>query len=145
MTLTGRPAIAALAVLALSLMVNCVLIGFLVARSTERPRPAPAERISVVGTRLLPPPLRAEVSDRLKSDAPNLKAAVASVRQARQAVIAAMRAEPYDRAAVASALATLRQRINALSELGDAAILDTLDGASPDLRARIGPQPRRGG
>ena len=144
MTLTGRPAIAALVVLALSLMVNCVLIGFLVARSTERPRPAPAERISVVGTRLLPPPLRAEVSDRLKSDAPSLKAAVASVRQARQALVAAMRAEPYDRAAVAAALATLRQRIDALSELGDAAILDTLDDAAPELRAKIGPQPRRG-
>lgn len=148
MTLAGRAAIAVLAALALSLAVNFGLAGFLAARSfyPERVRPAPAERLAALGPRALPPALRSAVAERLKPQSPELRAALKEVRDARQEAFAAMRAEPYDRARVAAALTALRERLGAVGALGEAAILDVLDNAPPDLRAAIGQSSRpRGG
>lgn len=145
MTLTGRTAIAVLAALALSLVVNFGLAGFLAARSfPDRVRAAPAERLAALGPRALPPALRSDVAARLGPQSPALKAALKDVRDARQAVFAAMRVEPYDRAKVEAALAALRGRLDAVSALGEAAILDALDAAPADLRAAIGQAKSRG-
>ncbi|MBZ9936119.1 periplasmic heavy metal sensor [Mesorhizobium sp. BR1-1-16] len=141
MTLTGRAAIAVLAALAVSLAVNFGLAGFLVARSVpHRDPPALAERLAALGPRALPPELRSAVAGELKPDTPALRAAFRAVRDARQAVFAAMRAEPYDRSAVTAALATLRDRLDTVNTIGQTAILDALDTAPADLRAKIGLQ-----
>ncbi|SHE96289.1 Uncharacterized membrane protein [Kaistia soli DSM 19436] len=141
MTLTGRTAIAVLAALVISLVVNFGLAGFLVARSVpQRDPPALAERLSALGPRVLPPELRTQAAAALKPDTPALRAAFRAVRDARQAVFAAMRADPYDRNAVAAALATLRDRLDTVNAIGQTAILDVLDQAPADLRAGIGAQ-----
>ncbi len=146
MTLGGRTAIAVLVALALSLVVNFGLAGFLVARALpDRGRPSPAERLSSLGPRALPPPLREAVAERLRPDAPELRDAFRAVREARQQVFVAMRADPYDRATVEAALATLRARTDAVATLGEGAVLDVLDGAPADQRARIGAPPGKRG
>jgi uncharacterized membrane protein len=142
-TLTGRTAIAVLAALAISLAVNFGLAGFLLARTVpQRNPPSLAERLSALGPRVLPPELRSEVAAELKPDTPALRTAYRAVRDARQAAFAAMRAEPYDRDAVASALATLRDRLDTVNTIGQTAILDALDRAPADVRAKIGTQDR---
>ncbi len=147
MTLAGRKAFAVLAALALSLVLNFGLAGFLIARALpDRNPPSPAERLSALGPRALPGPLRAAVAQRLRPDAPELRAAFGAVRDARQAVFATMRADPYDRASAEAALAELRARLAAVTALGEDAVLDVLDTAPADVRARIGGQTgKRGG
>ena len=146
MTLSGRTAIAIMAALALSLLLNFGLAGFLIARSMpERGPPSPAERLAALGPRALPGPLRDEVEKRLPPDTPELRSALDAVRDARRAVFAAMRANPYDRAAVEAALTTLRDRLETATALGEKTVLDVLDDAPPELRARIGGPPGKRG
>lgn len=137
--LSRRTAIFLMAGLAVSLLVNFALVGFMAARSSPyRTRPALAERLLALGPHFLPPAIADAVNARLPPNAPELREALAAVREARGAVVDAMRASPYDRAKVAAALAELHQRIETLTGLGDRAMLDALDGASDADRAMIG-------
>ena len=65
--------------------------------------------------RAYPPELRRDVLRRLLQDRAELRSAVGGLREARQRMVAVMRADPLDRAALDAAMAEVRSRTGALS------------------------------
>jgi uncharacterized membrane protein len=142
MTLSGRSAIAVLAALGLSVAINFVAIGFFASHWMSRPdRGMTAERIVSLGARSLPPELRASIATELEPHNGDLRNAMRQIRDARTALFAAMRAEPFDADAVKSAFATLRDKLDGAAAIGQDAILGALQNASPQTRAAIVPPP----
>ena len=148
MTLNGRWSVALIVALGLSLALNFAWLGFSVSRSfRHKPPEISAERLVSIGARSLPPELRAEVATALRAERDDLRAAMRAVGEARRQVFEAMRAEPFDRTALQAAFSTLRQKRDALSSIGEAAIATGLAAASPETRAAIatprGPRSQR--
>lgn len=145
MTIQGRAAIFVLVALALSLALNFAWLGFSAAHSfRDRSRPLAAERLVAIGARSLPDDLRKGVADALAPKDGDVRAAMREVRDARRALFESMRADPLDRAAVAGAFATLRSKRDAVSAIGETAILDALEQAPANVRAEIRQPPARG-
>lgn len=141
MTISGRTAIAVVAALALSLALNFGWLGFTISRSLlpqKRPEVS-AERLVSIGARALPPPVRAEVAAALATHRDELQDAFRGVRDARRQVFAAMRADPFDEAALQAAFAQLRERLDDVSAIGEAAITKGVAASSPQMRAGIAP------
>jgi hypothetical protein len=144
MTLSGRGAVAVVAALVLSLALNAAWMGYL--GSTlfrDRGRGFPAERLVALGARSLPEPLRERIAAELEPHGAELRSAFRDVRDARRAVFEAMRAEPFDRAAVEAAFADLRAKLAAVAAIGQTAMLAALEEATPEMRADIKVPPPR--
>lgn len=129
-----------------SLVLNVFLIGGIAAGLVVRHGPPffGHDRPRLMG---LPSPhkIRAALPD---SADPAIDAAFAAHRQdmrvriralveARHQVAAAMRAEPFDRAALDSALATLRDREAEVASGAQSAIAELAAGLDPDSRSRL--------
>jgi uncharacterized membrane protein len=84
-----------------------------------------------------PPELRRDVLRRLLQDRAELRAASGSLREARQRMVAVMRADPLDRAALDAAMAEVRARTGALQGLLQSALADSLAEAPAEERAKI--------
>ncbi|MCX5513236.1 periplasmic heavy metal sensor [Kaistia algarum] len=138
MTLTGRWAALVLTALGLSLCANFVWLGFQVSRSVgPGPQPPSAERLISLGGAALPKPLRAEIAAALAPRRDDLKTAFRQMRDARLAVLQAMRADPLDPADLEAAFADLRRRLDEVAAIGEAAVVQGLQHVSPEIRSQI--------
>lgn len=130
-----------------SLVLNVFLIGGVAAGLVaqhgvpffgghDRPRlmglPSP-HRIRAALPESAQPAIDAVFATRRQEMRPRIRALV----EARQGVAAAIRAEPFDRAALEGALATLREREAAVAAGAQSAIAELASGLDADSRARL--------
>jgi uncharacterized membrane protein len=97
------------------------------------------ETVAATVMRAYPPDLRRDVLRRLLQDRAELRAVAGGLREARQRMVAAMRADPLDRAALDVAMAEVRARTGALQALLQSALADTLAETPAEERAKIRP------
>lgn len=138
MTVRGPLLIALAAVLLVSLAGNLVVAGFTFSRFGPRPG-SDIERIVAIGIRAFPPEIQKAIVDGSKARRDEMRARFDDVRDARQRMFEAMRADPFDPAALETAYADVRQKTNVLQEAGQQIVLDAVANASPEVRSRIRP------
>jgi len=140
-TLRGSWAIGVLVALALSLAINFTVGGFFAARSVFGPdHPPPRGGFSgflTAADRAFPPQMREALRDDLFND-PTVKANFDAFRAARQEMYAAMRADPYDPAALEAALDKIQASTSALQQAGHQALERIMAQTPADVRAEIG-------
>jgi hypothetical protein len=136
MTIRGPFAVVILIVLFLSLAANFLILGFAAARIGDL-RQGAIERIIAVGARGFPKEIRAAIIAKAAAERDPLRAAFADLRAARQRMFAAMRAEPFDAAALSAAFADVRAKTSALQALGQDILGEAVAAAPADARAEI--------
>ncbi len=140
MIIRGPLAIVFAVVLLLSVATNLVIAGFVVARLNS---PPPAgndiERIVAIGIRAFPPKYRRRSRRPCGRSADDVRERVDAVKEARRKMFEAMRANPFDQAALEAAYADLRAKTNDLQEVGQEITLQAVANAPPDVRQRIRP------
>ncbi len=140
MTIRGPLAIALLVVVFLSLAANLIVAGFIVSRVAGPPRPdGEIERIVAIGIRAFPPEIQKAIGDGSRDKRDEMKVKLDAVKDARRAMFDAMRADPFDPAALDAAYANLRAKTTDLQEIGQEIVADALTKAPADVRARIRP------
>lgn len=141
MTLRGPLAITLLVALVLSVAVNLAIAGFVFAR-IGGPRPGPGgevERIVAIGIRAFPPEIQKAIAEGSRAKHDELKAKLDLVQEARRKMFDAMRADPFDAAALDAAYADVRAKTTDLQTAGQSIVTDAIANAPPDIRARIRP------
>jgi hypothetical protein len=136
----SRPWLIALGVvLFLSLAINFLIAGFTAARFHGPPRGGPdfIERIVAIGIRAFPPQIQSAIRERTDAERAELRALVDAVQDSRMRMLEAMRAEPFDGAALDAAFADLRARVNALQAAGQTIVGEAVAAAPADVRANI--------
>lgn len=141
MTLRGSWAIAVLVALAISLAINFTLGGFVTARMFG-PHPPRGGFHSMMGDRAYPHEMREAIRRKLFDD-PKVKQRLRALRQARRDMFTAMRADPYDPAALKTALDEIQANTTALQQAGHAALEHIVAETPADVRAEIGRRPGR--
>ena len=140
MTIRGPFAIGLIVVVFLSLAANLIVAGFVVSRFAGPPRPGgDIERIVAIGIRAFPPEIRNAIESASRDKRDELRARLDEVQTARQHMFDAMRADPFDPAALNAAYADLRDKTNALQEVGQRIVFDAVQKAPPRVRAQIRP------
>lgn len=145
MTLRGPLAVVIALALLLSLATNLLVVGFVGGRFFGPhfgPPPGPGgeiERIVAIGARAFPPKIRDNIGKLAEGERDDMHARFDAVQEARQRMYAAMRADPFDRAAVEAAFADLTAKTDALQAAGQEIVLKALEQATPAERARIRP------
>ena len=140
MTIRGPFAVTLLALLFVSLATNLLIAGFAIGRVVG-PRPgADIERIVALATRDFPPEIRRAVVERARAGRAQFHAQFEDVEAARQRMFEAMRAEPFDQAALEAAFADLRQKTGALQRAGQDLVAGALVDQPPDVRRHIRPR-----
>jgi len=136
----GKPwAIAILALLFLSLAANLVIAGFTVAR-VAGPRPGgEIERIVAIGIRAFPPPIQRAIQEGARDRRDEMRGRLDAVQDARMRMFEAMRAEPFDPAALDAAFADVRANTNELQRVGQEIVSEAVANAPADVRGRIRP------
>ena len=139
MTIRGPLAIGLIVIVFLSLAANLVVAGFVVSRFAG-PRPGgDIERIVAIGIRAFPPQIRDDIEAATQVKRDEMRARLDSVQDARQRMFDAMRADPFDGAALQAAYADLRAKTNDLQQAGQDIVFDAVAKASPEVRSRIRP------
>lgn len=139
MTIRGPLAIVLLVALVVSVAANLTIAGFAFARFAG-PRPGgEIERIVAIGIRAFPPELQKAIADGSKAKRDEMKAKLDAVQDARRAMFAAMRADPFDAAALNAAYTDLRAKTADLQQIGQQIVADAVEHAPPDIRSRIRP------
>lgn len=136
----GRPwAIAILVLLFLSVASNLVIAGFALSRFAppRPPRDNLIERIVAIGIRAFPPALQDTIQEGVRAERDEIRIRLDAVQAARIQMFEAMRADPFDRAALDAAFADFRQRTEDLQEAGQAIVGAAVAGAPADVRADI--------
>jgi hypothetical protein len=146
LTIRGPFAIALLVVVFLSLAANLVVAGFVVSRFGPPPGRGGGdiERIVAIGIRAFPPEIQKAIMDGSRDKRDAMKAKLDAVKDARQRMFDAMRANPFDPAALDTAYTDLRTRTTELQEIGQQIVSEAVANASPEVRAQIRPPPPRG-
>jgi len=137
MTIRGPWAIALVVVLAVSLAANFIVAGFAAARLSGFGPGGALENLVALGIRSYPPEIRRAILGEALSDRSDLRAGLDAIRAAREKMFAAMRAEPFDAAALDQAFAEVRQKTAALQQVGQGIVGRAVAAASPEVRARI--------
>lgn len=138
MTIRGPFAIALLVALGLSLAANLVVLGFAASRVGTL-RMGGLDRVVALGLRGYPQEIRRAIAAEALAERGAFAKAIADFTAARQRAFEAMRAEPFDPAALAAAFAEMRARTTVLQELGQQAIGKAIAAAPPDEREKIKP------
>ncbi len=139
MTVRGPLAVVLMVALLVSVAVNLTIAGFIFAR-VAGPRPGgEVERIVAIGIRAFPPEIQKAIADGSKAKRDEMKARLDAVQDARRKMFDAMRANPFDPAALDAAYTELRARTADLQEVGQDIVADALAHAPADVRARIKP------
>jgi uncharacterized membrane protein len=86
-----------------------------------------------------PPSVRREVREKVLADRLTLRAVIADLRDARQRMFAAMRADPLDREALARAMADVRAKTTALQAFFQSALAASLEETPAAERKKIEP------
>jgi uncharacterized membrane protein len=137
-TLRG-PILAILGILLLlSLGINLVVAGFTLSR-LYGPRPSSIERVVAIGIRAFPPELQKAIGEATRARRDEVRARFEQVKAARRQMFEAMRADPFDPAALDAAYADLRARTGELQQIGQQIVAGTLAEAPADVRSRIRP------
>lgn len=149
MIIRGTTAAIVVAALGLSLAANVFLGGYLGAR-VARDVPMPAiDRGILLGGHDYPPPIRGALKEAMRQDRDDMRDRLRALRRARRESFDAMRADPFDAARLAAALAAERAAVTRLQE-GGHAVLEAVIGAAPASeraqieRARKGEDRRKG-
>ena len=140
MTISRPWVIGLFAALFISLAVNFLIAGFAAARfhgGAPRGGPNFIERIVAIGIRAFPPPIQADIRERTDAQREELRTLVDAVQDSRMRMLEAMRAEPFDPAALDAAFADLRSRVNTLQEAGQAIVGAAVAEAPADVRIKI--------
>ncbi len=140
MTIRGPFAVTLIVLLFVSLAANLVVAGFAVARfAGPRPGGGEIDRIVALGIRAFPPEIQGDIMTQVRAHRDEFRAGLDAVRSARQQMFAAMRADPFDRAALDAAFADVRRSTNDVQTIGQTIVADAIANAPPDVRARIRP------
>ncbi|MEO8668514.1 MAG: periplasmic heavy metal sensor [Bauldia sp.] len=138
MTVRGPFAIILVVVAALSLATNFLILGFVAARVSDF-RHGAVERLVAIGARSFPGKIRDAIIAEAAEEKGPLRAALFDLRTARQTMFAAMRAEPFDPAALDRAFADVRAKTATLQSLGQALVGEAVAAAPPGVRQQIEP------
>jgi uncharacterized membrane protein len=141
--LQGRPATLVVCALAISLAVNFVGAGYLVAGLGHERDPAGHGRALLLAGRSYPAEIRDKLRAALGRDDQSLRGAVRALREARRETFAAMRADPFDPARLGAALAAERAGTARLQEIGHGVLAAVIAEEPAAVRAEIKPM-RRG-
>jgi len=126
----GHTAAIVVGALGLSLAANVFLGGYMMAR-VARDAPLPSiDRGILLGGHAYPPPIRAALKAEMQEDRADIRERLRALRRARRDSFDAMRAEPFDAAGLAAALAAERAAVTRLQE-GGHAILERVIGEAP--------------
>lgn len=137
MTIKGPFAVVVLIVLVLSVTANLLIAGFTIARLGEFRSRDSVERLVTLGTRSFPQPLRDDIVSRVRAGREVLRGPLRDVEAARRQMLEAMRAEPFDRAALNAAYEQLRDATAELQRAGQDIVADAIADAPPDVRRSI--------
>ncbi len=130
-TASRRTTIVVLAVLLLiSVCLNLFAAGAWVAMRWQR-HPLAMAMLSY------PPSVRQDLRERLLAEGPKLKAAMFELREARQRMFAAMRADPLDKEALNRAMADVRAKTTELQAMVQAVLAESLEKAPLSERQKI--------
>ncbi len=143
MTIRGPFAVVLVVLLFLSLAANMVVAGFTLTRITGARPGGDVERIVALGTRAFPPEIRKEIASRGADQRGVLRDKLRTVEHARREMFAAMRAEPFDAAALAQAYDALRRATDDLQRAGQEIVAEVLAETPAEVRREIR-QRRRG-
>jgi hypothetical protein len=147
-TIRGPLAIVLLIALLLSIAVNLTVAGFAFGRfSGFRPGGGGGgeiDRLVQFGVRAFPSEIQNSIMDGAKKRNEEIRTKLDAVQAARRQMFAAMRADPFDPAALEQAYADMRARSTELQQIGQEIMLDAVENASPDVRAKIKPPGGRG-
>jgi uncharacterized membrane protein len=139
MTIRGPFAVTLLVALFVSLAVNLMIAGFIVTRFGGPPGGGDIERIVALGIRAFPPEIQGDIRVHVRSDRGMLHERIQAVQAARQQMFQAMRADPFDRAALDQDFANVREKTNDIQAIGQDIVASAIAQAPPDVRARIRP------
>ncbi len=139
MTIRGPFAVTLVVLLFVSLAANLMIAGFAVSRFTGPGPGDEVDRIVALGIRAFPPEIQSDIMDQTRADRDAFRARLDAVRAARLQMFAAMRADPFDRAALDRAFTDLRDKTNEIQAIGQSILADAIANAPPDVRARIRP------
>ena len=144
MTIRGPLAITLFAALILSVAINLVVAGFIAARWHGPPPPgSEVERIVSMGIRGFPPEIQKAIADGAAAKRDEIRQRLEDVQAARRQMFDAMRADPFDAAALDAAYGALRDKTVALQQAGQEIVAQAVAGAPATVRAQIRP-PREG-
>lgn len=145
MTIARPWAIAILVGLFLSLAANLLVVGFAAARFGMGPKPPNLiERIVAFGIRAFPPEIQDSIQKQTRERRDELRTLIDSTAEARMQMFTAMRADPYDPAALEAAFANLQARTIDLQRVGQDIVATAVAAAPADVRSQIR-APRGGG
>jgi len=141
MTIRGPFAVTLLIVLFVSLAANLTIAGFTAARFTHPPGPGAGEidRIVALGIRAFPPEIQGDIRNQVRAHRGQFRADLEASRAARQRMFQAMRANPFNRAALDQAFADVRATTDDMQMIGQTIVADAIANAPPGVRARIRP------
>ena len=139
MTIRGPFAVALAVLLFVSLAANFVVAGFTLARIAGPRPPSDIERIFAIGLRDFPPEIRQAIGERVSAGRDQLRARINAIEAARQRMFEAMRAQPFDSAALEAAFADLRAETVALQQAGQGVVAAAIADAPPEMRRNIRP------
>lgn len=138
MTIRGPFAVGLVVVLFLSVVANLLIVGFTLGRASSGPRPpTEIEQIVALGARAFPAPLRELIAERSRERRDDLRAQLRDVEQARRATYEAMRADPFDAAALEAAHDAFRAATDALQRTGQEIVVDVLAEVPAEERRKI--------
>ncbi len=139
MIIRGPLAVVLMLALLISVAVNLTIAGFAFSRFAG-PRPGgEIERIVSIGIRAFPPEIQQAIAEGSDARRTEMKAKLDAVQEARRKMFDAMRANPFDPAALDAAYADLRARTTDLQLVGQAIVGAVLAHSPADVRARIKP------
>ena len=141
MTIRGPFAVTLLVLLFVSLAVNLMIAGFMVSRfpGLHPGGPGEIDRIVALGIRAFPPEIQGDIRNQVRAHRGAFRAGIVAVQGARQRMFEAMRADPFNRAALDAAFADVRDTTNKVQEIGQTIVADAIANAPPNVRARIRP------
>lgn len=126
--------------LTLSLVVNMMVAGVVIGGITGRLRhpPPPLGEVNLGAfTPALADEDRKAIRERAAAEGLSMREAMRTARAEQAAIIAALRAEPWDREAVVGLMAQIRSRAATRLDLGGRLVLERLDAMSPGERKAL--------
>ena len=139
MTIRGPLAWILAIVLLLSLAINVLIAGFVLARVHGGPDGDDVQHIVRLIVRPYPPEIRHAVMDEAQAHREELLGKLNAMRAARREAFEASRAEPFDPARLDAAYADMRTAAGAVQEIIHRIETDAISRASPAARQQIRP------
>jgi uncharacterized membrane protein len=128
-----------IASLALNLAIIGAVAGSMLGHGRHPPpRSGQGEDFGMMGlTRVLPDDRRKEMRKLLRTDRENLRPLMDEVRAARRTAADKLAAEPFDRAALEAAIASVAEKERALRQSAVTAFVGHVESLKPDERAKL--------